>query len=400
MGVCNSTDATEAEFPATSFVPGHVPLPPSFPAFTDDDVKGAFNRVGDVLIKDVCDCLPGAYEMPERETTWIREMLEYNVKGGKMTRGLMVVESAKLLWSHQGRQIDGDTLNKMCVLGWCIEWLQAWLLVADDFMDSSQTRRGQPCWYLKENVKTVALNDAFTIEMLVYKVLKRYFQHETYYAQLLDLFLETTFQTEVGQLADTLCVNLDIQDFTKDRWGYIVKYKTAFYSFYLPVALAMITGGVKEPEAYNSARVVLVHMGVYFQAQDDFLDAFADPETLGKIGTDIQDKKCGWLFANVFHELADPEKKAKLEQEYGIELQLTSPEQLDVLKTTYGKCAVGSPEEIAIKEMYKELKLEELYTAYESKCKVECESMVASIHPAIPKAIFEVFLKKIFKRSK
>ena len=46
----------------------------------------------------------------------------------------------------RGIKIDNVALCKFAVLGWCIEWLQAWLLVADDIMDESQTRRGQPCW--------------------------------------------------------------------------------------------------------------------------------------------------------------------------------------------------------------------------------------------------------------
>ena len=54
--------------------------------------------------------------------------------------------------------------------------------------------------------------------------------------QLLDLFMETTLQTECGQLLDLLCENIELKDFTVDRWTLIVKYKTAFYSFYLPCA--------------------------------------------------------------------------------------------------------------------------------------------------------------------
>merc|ERR1712007_28357 len=97
----------------------------------------------------------------------------------------------------------------------------------------------------------------------------------------------------------------------------IVKYKTAFYSFYCPVALGMIVAGINDRKAYNAAREPLVKMGIYFQAQDDFLDCFGTPEQIGKIGTDIQDKKCGWLFVHAYHELATPEQKKVFDKLYG-----------------------------------------------------------------------------------
>ena len=40
-------------------------------------------------------------------------------------------------------------------LGWCVEFLQAFFLVADDAMDDSVTRRGHPCWFRLPEVKLV-----------------------------------------------------------------------------------------------------------------------------------------------------------------------------------------------------------------------------------------------------
>ena len=47
-------------------------------------------------------------------------MLEYNTKGGKMTRGLMVVESAVIIFKARGLRIDNTTMCKFAVLGWCV----------------------------------------------------------------------------------------------------------------------------------------------------------------------------------------------------------------------------------------------------------------------------------------
>jgi farnesyl diphosphate synthase len=62
----------------------------------------------------------------------------------------------------------------------------------------------------------------------------------------------------------------------------IVEYKTAYYSFYLPVACALLMAG-ENLENHTDVKTVLVDMGIYFQVQDDYLDCFADPETLGKV---------------------------------------------------------------------------------------------------------------------
>jgi farnesyl diphosphate synthase len=51
-------------------------------------------------------------------------------------------------------------------------------------------------------VQTIAINDSFLLESFVYKILKKYLGTEPYYPQLVDLFLEVTRQTEIGQLLD------------------------------------------------------------------------------------------------------------------------------------------------------------------------------------------------------
>lgn len=97
----------------------------------------------------------------------------------------------------------------------------------------------------------------------------------------------------------------------------IVTWKTAFYSFYLPVACGMLLAGEVNDDAFETAKTILVKMGQYFQIQDDFLDCYADPDVLGKIGTDIQDNKCSWLVCNA--------------------LQIVSAEQKEVIIANYGR---------------------------------------------------------------
>lgn len=108
---------------------------------------------------------------------------------GKKNRSLIIASSYRHLLGSD-RPLTGDEVHKLQVLGWCVEMLQAWLLVADDIMDQSHTRRGKPCWFRNKDVDLVGINDAFLLESCVYKLLRKHFRQENYYVHLLELFLE------------------------------------------------------------------------------------------------------------------------------------------------------------------------------------------------------------------
>ena len=47
----------------------------------------------------------------------------------------------------------------------------------------------------------------------------------------------------------------------------IVTYKTAFYSFYLPVVCGLLVGGTTSQEAFAVAKDICIEMGRYFQVR-------------------------------------------------------------------------------------------------------------------------------------
>jgi farnesyl diphosphate synthase len=286
--------------------------------------------------------------------------------------------------SHlRGAPLTEEEYFQAATLGWMTELLQAFFLVSDDIMDSSITRRGQPCWYRQPNVGMVAINDAFLLESAIYILLKKYFRSHPAYTDLMELFHEVTFQTEIGQLCDLLTApedKVDLDNFSMDKFTFIVIYKTAYYSFYLPVALALYQQNIATPKNLKQAEQILIPLGEYFQAQDDYLDNFGLPEHIGKIGTDILDNKCSWLVNQA--------------------LAIATPEQRKILDDNYGR--KDSTKEAAVKKLYDELNLKQIYKDYEEQRVGEIKKMIAEVDESegLKKEVFESFLSKIYKRSK
>lgn len=131
--------------------------------------------------------------------------------------------------------------------------LQAYFLVSDDMMDSSITRRGQPCWYLTPSpavttpsstptipstvptslgngalqpnqkhplVGMVAINDSFMLASAIFHLIKLHFRGQPCYMDLVEIFHDITFKTEMGQLVDLVTAPegvVDLARFSMER---------------------------------------------------------------------------------------------------------------------------------------------------------------------------------------
>lgn len=345
---------------------------------TREEFLKVYATLRDELLED--ECLTSAKDSQQSKDAqeWFKEVNDYNVPGGKLNRGMAVYD---VLASIKGAEnLSEEDIFKANALGWCIEWLQAFFLVADDIMDGSITRRGQPCWYKQPKVGMIACNDYILLECCIYRVLKKHFRSHAAYGQLMDLFHETTFQTSHGQLLDLTTApigSVDLAKYTSDNYLRIVTYKTAFYTFYLPVACGMVLAGITDEAAYELAKSICLEMGQYFQIQDDYLDCYGDPEVIGKIGTDIEDNKCSWLVCTA--------------------LQVASEQQKEVIKAHYGRKEAEAV--AAIKALYGELGMEQRFRDYEAASYAKLEATIAE-QTLLPKAVFTSLLAKIYKRKK
>nr|ADV03080.1 farnesyl diphosphate synthase [Bacopa monnieri] len=340
------------------------------------DLREAFLGVYSVLKSELLN--DPAFEWTDASREWVERMLDYNVPGGKLNRGLSVIDSYKLL--KEGKDLTEEEVFLASALGWCIEWLQAYFLVLDDIMDNSHTRRGQPCWFRVPKVGMIAVNDGIILRNHIPRILKKHFRNKPYYVDLVDLFNEVEFQTASGQMIDLITTiegEKDLSKYSLPLHRRIVQYKTAYYSFYLPVACALLMAG-ENLDNHVNVKDVLIDMGIYFQVQDDYLDCFGEPEKIGKIGTDIEDFKCSWLVVQALEHCNEEQKKILFEH-YG------KPDPADVAK---------------IKALYNEINLQSIFTDYESKSYEKLNSSIESHPSKAVQAVLKSFLGKIYKRQK
>ena len=222
--------------------------------------------------------------------------------GGKRLRPILTLMTAEAFNSDYKKALDAAL---------SVEIFHNFSLVHDDIMDGAPLRRGKPTVHEKWDINTGILSgDAMLI--MAYQLFENY-EAKTF-QELAKLFSKTALEVCEGQQYDMDFETRD--DVSVPEYLKMIEFKTAVL-----VGAAMKMGAIvslasKEDQdhIYEFGRL----LGIAFQLQDDYLDAFGDPETFGKqVGGDIIENKKTYLYIKAI-EYSNDEDKLQLQHLFGI----------------------------------------------------------------------------------
>ncbi|MFP4844248.1 polyprenyl synthetase family protein [Winogradskyella sp. PE311] len=269
-----------------------------------------------------------------REPKNLYEPINYILKlGGKRLRPVLTLMTCEIFGSDAIKAMDASL---------SVEVFHNFSLVHDDIMDEAPLRRGKATVHKKWDLNTGILSgDAMLI--LAYQLFENY-DSETFRA-LAKLFSKTALEVCEGQQYDIDFESRD--DVAIDEYLTMIEYKTAVL-----VGAAMKMGAIvakaseKDQSAiYDFGR----YLGIAFQLQDDYLDAFGNPETFGKqVGGDILENKKTYLYLKTL-ELGSSEIQSSLVS-FINDNSIESDKKVESVKLLFNKSGASEATKNAVKQ--------------------------------------------------
>ena len=216
--------------------------------------------------------------------------------GGKRLRPVLTLMATEVFDVDCEKAIPAAT---------AVEVFHNFSLIHDDIMDDAPLRRGNETVHEKGDLNTGILSgDAMLI--LAYQFFENY--EPAVFRDLAKLFSKTALEVCEGQQYDVDFETRD--DVTIPEYLKMIEYKTAVL-----VGAAMKMGAIVAETSTENANAIYdfgLNLGIAFQLQDDYLDAFGDPETFGKqVGGDIIENKKTYLYLKAL-EFSKAEEKEQL----------------------------------------------------------------------------------------
>ncbi|WP_338375836.1 polyprenyl synthetase family protein [uncultured Flavobacterium sp.] len=253
--------------------------------------------------------------------------------GGKRMRPVLTLMTAEIFDCDYKKALQAAT---------AVEVFHNFSLIHDDIMDDAPLRRGKVTVHEKWNINTGILSgDAMLI--LAYQYFEDY--EPNIFRDLAKLFSKTALEVCEGQQYDVDFETRD--DVTIPEYLKMIEYKTAVL-----VGAAMKMGAIVAEASKENADLIYdfgLNLGIAFQLQDDYLDAFGNPETFGKqIGGDIIENKKTYLYLKAL-EYGNKEDKDQLMHLFSIQPK-DNTDKIETVKSIFNESGASKTTQEAIKE--------------------------------------------------
>lgn len=270
----------------------------------------------------------------EREPKNLYEPIQYILSlGGKRIRPVLTLMGAEVF--------DTDYKNALAAAT-AVEVFHNFSLIHDDIMDDAPLRRGHETVHEKWDLNTGILSgDAMLI--LAYQFFEQY--KPEIFRDLAKLFSKTALEVCEGQQWDVDFETRD--DVSISEYLKMIEYKTAVL-----VGAAMKMGAIVAETSEVNADLIYdfgLNLGIAFQLQDDYLDAFGDPLTFGKqVGGDIIENKKTYLYLKAV-EFAQTDQKEQLLHLFSIQPNDNS-DKIAMVKELFNQTGASKATQEAIRE--------------------------------------------------
>jgi len=273
-----------------------------------------FNHQKKEIVDFISDFLKQKQQDFFQVNPWGRDVIKRLVpfiSSGKMLRGGLV---------NLGYLIgQGDISPSIYPAATAVELIQAALLIHDDIIDRDKSRRGYPSLYyqyvlLGENEGMVE-SDHFGQGMgicmgdigffLAFELLSKLEHEPIAKERIINLWSQELCYVGLAQMQDLYNGESD-SEISEEEILRLYRYKTARYSFSLPLMTGAILGGADSTLLLGLEKCG-IDFGLLFQLKDDELGLYGSEEELGKpIGSDIRECK-KTLHSHYLHKLATPD---------------------------------------------------------------------------------------------
>lgn len=227
---------------------------------------------------------------------FLQHLSEFTLRGGKRLRPALMYYSYMMLGDE-----DLEEVKRVSIY---LELIQSFLLVHDDIMDRSLLRREGDTMHkifeaysyeknFKDDVhfgNTMGILNGDLACLLAYEIINNSKLSAKKKSNLSLLVSQEITKVIFGQTQDILLAYKE--DYSREEILDVHHYKTAVYTFKLPVFSGAILANTSE-DNLKLLENYAINCGIAFQIRDDILGIFGDNKTIGKetVSDIIESKK-------------------------------------------------------------------------------------------------------------